>query len=56
MAGKRKVRQLKRRNPLAPIARQMGRRIKPSAKRYKRRLKHPEGGAGESGSGNSDPG
>ena len=49
VAGKRKIRKLRRRNPLVPVVRQMGRRVKPSAKRYKRRRKHREAGNDESG-------
>lgn len=36
----RKARLLRRRNPLVPVTRKLGQRIKPSGKRYKRRPKH----------------
>ncbi len=41
MAGKRKRKAIRRRNPLVPATRKLGHRIKPSAKRYRRRPKHP---------------
>ncbi len=49
VAGKRKIRKLRRRNPLVPVVRLMGRRVKPSAKRYKRRCKHREARNAEPG-------
>ncbi len=42
MAGKRKRKAIRRRNPLVPATRKLGHRIKPSAKRYRRRPKHRE--------------
>jgi len=42
MAGKRKRRTIRRRNPLVPATRKLGHGIKPSAKRYRRRPKHPD--------------
>jgi hypothetical protein len=42
MAGKRKRKTVRRRNPLVPATRKLGHRIKPSAKRYRRRPKHRE--------------
>ncbi len=48
MTGKRKRKTIRRRNPLVPATRKLGHGIKPSAKRYRRRPKHP-------GAGRSDP-
>ena len=42
MAGKRKRKTIRRRNPLVPATRKLGHGIKPSAKRYRRRPKHPD--------------
>jgi hypothetical protein len=41
MAGKRKRRVLRRRNPLVPAVRKLGHKVKASARGYKRRPKHP---------------
>ncbi|MEE8536110.1 MAG: hypothetical protein V3S45_08665 [Kiloniellales bacterium] len=40
---------LRSRNPLALATRRLGRRVKPSAKVYRRRPKHPEDGPKDSG-------
>lgn len=47
MAGKRKRKAIRRRNPLVPATRKLGHRIKPSAKRYRRRPKHRESAASD---------
>jgi hypothetical protein len=47
MTGKRRRRVLRRRNPLVPVVRKLGHKVKPSAKRYKRRPKHTAVGGPE---------
>jgi hypothetical protein len=42
MAGKRKRKAIRRRNPLIPATRKLGHKVKSSAKHYRRRPKHPE--------------
>jgi len=59
MAGKRKRKAIRRRNPLVPATRKLGHGVKPSAKRYRRRPKHPEGAGSdppEAGAGCRRPG
>ena len=49
MAGKRKRKRRvpRRRNPLVPAVRKLGHKVKPSAKRYRRRPKHRELGGSD---------